>query len=73
VQLLHTVGLPCATVHCPVVVAVLMYAALAIIEQTVSALLQAHSTVRALEEVVTQVRVWVRLDAMLLRAGWHVQ
>lgn len=51
----------------------LVHAALAIIEQTVSALLQAHSTVCALEEVVAQVRVWVRLDAMLLRAGRHMQ
>lgn len=50
-----------------------MHAALAVIEQTVSTLLQAHSTICALEEVVTQVRVWVCLDTMLLWAGWHMQ
>jgi hypothetical protein len=50
-----------------------MDAALPVVQQTVPALLKAHGAVGALEEVVAQVRVWIRLDAMLFGAGWHVQ
>ena len=51
----------------------LVHAAFAVVQQSVLTLLQADSAVRAFKEVVTEVRVRVRLDAMLLWAGWKVQ
>ena len=69
---LRTVGLPGAAVHCPVVVAVLVRAALAIVQQSVLTPLQGDSAVRAFKEVVTEVRVSVRLDTVLLWTGRNV-
>lgn len=57
-----------ATVDGPVVVAVIVHGALAVEEQSVLARLQRQRAVGAQEELVTVLRVSVRLDAVLLGA-----
>ena len=69
----RTVSLPVAALHGPVVVAVVVHIALAVIQEAVLTLLQRHGAVRALEVVITEVRVRVRLHAYWLRARGNVQ
>jgi hypothetical protein len=69
---IRTVGLAGAAVNCPVVVAVFVRAAFAIVEQSILTLLQRDRAVRAFKEVVTEVRVSVRLDTEWLWAGRNV-
>ena len=71
--MIHTVGFPVSTFHGPVVVAVIVHVALAVIQEAVLALLQSHGAVGALEVMVTQVRMRVRLDSIRFRAGGHME
>jgi hypothetical protein len=68
-----TVRFPVAAVRCPVIVAVLMNISLSVVQESIFAPLQADGTIGAFKEVVTQVRVRVSLDTMLLWAGRHVE
>jgi hypothetical protein len=72
-QCILTSSLARATVDGPVVVAVVVHGTLAVEEEPVGALLEADRAVGALEEVVAQVRVRVRLLAVLLGAPGHSQ
>lgn len=59
-------------VHGPIVIAVVVRGALAVVQKTVLALLQGDGSVHAQEEVVAQFRVLVRLHSKRLRACRHM-
>lgn len=62
-----TFGFAVAAIDGPVVVAVVVGGALAVVQQTVTALFQRQSAVRAQIELIAIVGVWVRLFAVLFR------
>lgn len=57
----------------PVIVAMVVYGAMAIEKQSVLAVLQAQGAVRAEEEGVTVLGVSVRVDPMGVGAKWRAQ
>lgn len=66
-------GLPWAAIDCPVVIAVVVYCALAVVEESVLTCLQRQGTIGTEEELVTGLRVLVRLHSVLLGTSWGVQ
>lgn len=62
-----------ATIHGPVVVAVVVYVPLAIIQEAVLAFLQRHGSIGALKVVITEVRMCICLHAIRFWASRYVQ
>jgi len=62
-----TFGFAVAAIHCPVVVAVVVGGSFAVVQQTVAALFQRQSAVRAQVELIAIIGVGVRLFAVLFR------